>query len=68
MAFLDSLNITANLKTSRSLNGDGKTDLIWRNYKTGENVAWLMNGASITSGSSLPTVPSNGTSLLREPI
>ncbi|AFZ03956.1 FG-GAP repeat domain-containing protein [Calothrix sp. PCC 6303] len=25
-------------------NGDGKTDLIWRNYETGENQLWLMNG------------------------
>jgi len=55
MSLLDNLNIASNLKTSRSLDGDGKTDLIWRNGTTGENVAWLMDGSSITSGVSLPT-------------
>ncbi len=59
MPLLDHLNLASDLKTSKSLNGDGKTDLIWRNYGTGENVAWLMDGASITSGSNLPLVPTD---------
>ncbi len=28
-------------------NGDGKTDLLWRQASTGDTVLWLMNGATI---------------------
>ena len=31
------------------LNGDGKTDLVWRNATTGQVAAWLMNGTAATS-------------------
>jgi hypothetical protein len=27
-------------------NGDNQADLVWRNYKTGENSIWLMNGTT----------------------
>jgi hypothetical protein len=37
-------------------NGDGRTDLLWRNYSTGENIIWLMNGTSYGSGQPLPRV------------
>ena len=30
-------------------NGDGKADILWRNYATGENSIWLMNGTSPTA-------------------
>jgi hypothetical protein len=30
-------------------NGDGKNDLIWRNYQTGENAIWLIDGAKFTN-------------------
>jgi hypothetical protein len=30
-------------------NGDGKTDILWRNKTTGQNVVWLMNGANYSS-------------------
>ncbi len=26
-------------------NADGKTDILWRNQSTGENIVWFMNGA-----------------------
>src|SRR5438876_782482 len=29
-------------------NGDGKSDILWRNSSTGENYVWLMNGTTIT--------------------
>ncbi|WP_287128045.1 FG-GAP-like repeat-containing protein [Candidatus Cyanaurora vandensis] len=35
-------------------NGDGKDDLLWRNYTTGVNEIWLMNGPSYLSTASLP--------------
>ncbi|MGB5082811.1 MAG: FG-GAP-like repeat-containing protein [Burkholderiales bacterium] len=37
--------------------GDGKSDIAWRNRVTGENAAWLMNGATILSRPALPAVP-----------
>lgn len=38
------------------LNGDGRSDLIWRDQVTGNNSVWLMNGSSIIAGASLLTV------------
>jgi len=37
-------------------NQDGQNDLIWRNYTTGENQVWLMQGATKISTVSLLTV------------
>jgi hypothetical protein len=31
-------------------NGDGKTDLVWRNYATGQNAIWSMNGTTFSEG------------------
>jgi hypothetical protein len=38
-------------------NGDGKTDLFWRNDATNQNAVWLMNGAQLQRASFLPSVP-----------
>ena len=35
--------------TAGDFNADGKTDLIWRNSATGKVIAWLMNGSTTTS-------------------
>src|SRR5438270_13189590 len=35
------------------LNGDGKTDIVWRNTVSGQTVAWLMNGTAATSNALL---------------
>jgi hypothetical protein len=35
-------------------NGDGKKDILWRNYQTGENTMWLMNGTTIAAAGNLP--------------
>jgi len=37
-------------------NGDGKTDILWRNKSTGQNVVWLMNGTALSSYSWIDTV------------
>ena len=37
-------------------NGDGQPDLLWRNYATGENEIWFMNGTTRVSTASLPSV------------
>jgi hypothetical protein len=37
-------------------NGDGKTDILWRNKSTGQNVVWLMNGTTYSSYAELMQV------------
>lgn len=41
-------------------NNDGKTDIYWRNYFSGDNAAWNMNGLSYTSSSTLTWVATGG--------
>src|SRR5207249_781877 len=36
---------TRAVRVARDFNGDGKSDILWRNSTTGANVIWLMNGA-----------------------
>ena len=36
--------------------GDARSDLLWRNTVTGQNIGWLMNGATVASAVSLPTI------------
>jgi hypothetical protein len=38
-------------------NNDGHVDILWRNYATGSNEVWLMNGSIRTETSSLPALP-----------
>jgi subtilisin family serine protease len=37
-------------------NGDGKVDLLWRNYSTGQNAYWYLNGAQLIGTTLLETV------------
>jgi hypothetical protein len=37
-------------------NGDGQEDLLWRNYSSGQNALWFMNGTIMTTSVSLPIV------------
>ena len=39
------------------LDGDGKTDLVWRNTSTSDTYTWKMNGAAIVAAGSLGIVP-----------
>jgi hypothetical protein len=36
--------------------GDGKSDLVWRNMTTGQNAVWYMNGSSLVSSNMMPPV------------
>ena len=36
-------------------NGDGKSDILWRNSTTGQVYIWLMNGTTLTSSGNLGT-------------
>ena len=47
---------TLALRVARDFNGDGRSDILWRNSTTGENVIWLMNGATISSSVTFATV------------
>ena len=37
-------------------NGDGKSDILWRNTVTGETYIYLMDGLTLLPGGYLPTV------------
>jgi hypothetical protein len=37
-------------------NGDDKTDILWRNKSTGQNIVWLMNGTSFSTYAELMQV------------
>jgi hypothetical protein len=41
---------------NNDFDNDGKPDLIWRNYVTGQNSIWYMNGTVMKSGASLAPV------------
>jgi hypothetical protein len=38
-------------------NGDGKPDLLWRNYGNGRNAVWLLDGTTVISVLELPALP-----------
>ncbi len=35
--------------------GDGKSDILWRNSVTGENMIWLVNGTTLSSSAQIAT-------------
>ena len=47
---------TTSSSTLTDFNGDGKTDLVWRNQSTGAIAVWLMDGTTILSGEVLTPV------------
>ena len=56
-AFLTAIADTNwDIKGVRDANGDGRSDVVWRNHVTGQNLAWLMNGFTITTSAFLPTI------------
>ncbi|MEM7554956.1 MAG: VCBS repeat-containing protein [Cyanobacteria bacterium P01_A01_bin.84] len=42
-------------------NGDGKTGIFWRNYTTGENATWQINGTNLVNGEFLSNLPESST-------
>jgi len=44
------------MKAFGDADGDGKSDVIWRNKVTGQNVGWLMNALTVTTSAFLPTI------------
>ena len=47
------LMIAANV-AGADFSGDGKTDIVLRNYTTGQNAVWIMNGTALSSIVDLP--------------
>jgi len=43
--------------STTDFNNDGQSDLLWRNYTTGENLVWYMNGVTKTGEAALRTLP-----------
>jgi hypothetical protein len=44
-----------NVEQINDFNGDGFSDLLWRNQRTGENYIWLLNGSGVIRADALPT-------------
>jgi hypothetical protein len=42
------------------LDGDGKSDLLWRHASTGDNAIWLMDGATVTASPIITPVSDSG--------
>ena len=45
--FFSVYSADAAARAPNDFNGDGKSDLLWRQASTGTTVMWLMNGATI---------------------
>ena len=46
------------LTVTHDFNGDGKSDILFRNTSSGAAAVWLMNGSAVTSSATIATVPS----------
>src|SRR5439155_9423259 len=44
------------LAPGADFDGDGTSDVFWRNASTGQNIGWLMDGLTV-SAALLPTIP-----------
>jgi hypothetical protein len=40
-------------------NGDGKSDIVWRNYGSGQNAIWYMDGLTVIGGGAFNPAPSD---------
>lgn len=64
VSMLGDMNVTATFTASASssrrvaydFDGDGKSDILWRNSTNGQNTIWLINGATVKSATSIPAV------------
>ena len=50
--------LPSRLTATHDFNGDGKSDILWRNT-SGNVAAWLMNGGTVSQSAALGTVPSS---------
>jgi VCBS repeat protein len=57
LALATSTSLLAQGPVPADFNGDGKSDLVWRNTQTGDNLVWFMDGATQIGTGALPAVP-----------
>jgi hypothetical protein len=50
---------TDSLTATHDFNGDGKSDILFRNSSSGAVVGWLMNGGAVTQNATIATVPTH---------
>ena len=54
LAEIQALASTSNGSSAENdFNGDGKSDILWRNDATGDNYLWTMNGTSVASAAAV---------------
>ncbi len=49
-AATDTATLRVQPSTGADFDGDGQTDVLWRNVNTGDNATWLMNGTAVEDG------------------
>ncbi len=49
------------IKGIADFNNDGHVDILWRNYRTGENTVWLMKDTTLIGGKGVLLTPMNDT-------
>ncbi|OPY69632.1 MAG: Beta-propeller repeat protein [Syntrophorhabdus sp. PtaU1.Bin002] len=54
--YYDAFIAKFNMSTPSDFNNDGKSDILWRNTATGQNLVWYMNGVVRTGSVFLTTV------------
>ncbi|MBW4503279.1 MAG: VCBS repeat-containing protein [Scytonema hyalinum WJT4-NPBG1] len=57
--FLPNVPLAWNAAGITDFNGDGKSDIFWRNSQTGEDAVWLIDGTTYTAADFLATVPTS---------
>jgi hypothetical protein len=61
-AGLGNVPTTWNVVGTGDFNGDGNTDLLWRDYDTSGNTSiWFMNGTTVASSTSVGNIPTTWT-------
>jgi hypothetical protein len=50
------MNMNWHIEGTGDFNGDGKVDILWRNYADGKNSVWYMDGVAVIGGANLCSV------------
>jgi Subtilase family/FG-GAP-like repeat len=56
---LSTATVPFTIESVADMNGDGKADIVWRNYTSGANVVHFMNNTSYLGGATMPNAPVN---------